>query len=59
MWDLIVSVHDHCLSFYLSKFQSLFVSLENPVDAAHGWCSRRSCFNQILALAYGLSGIGW
>ena len=23
LWDLIVSVSDHCLSFYLSNFQTL------------------------------------
>ena len=26
MWDLIVSVPDHCLSFYFDKFYSFFLS---------------------------------
>ena len=26
MWDLIVSVHDHCLSFYLILHLSLMLS---------------------------------
>ena len=35
MWDLIVSVPDHCLSFYFDKIFNLSFK-ENPVKDNHG-----------------------
>ena len=31
MWDLIVSVPDHCLSFYIKNVYK-FVTIENSID---------------------------
>ena len=30
MWDLIVSVSDHCLSFYFTSLKGLFIVDFNP-----------------------------
>ena len=41
MWDLIVSVPDHCLSFYYGYFR--FTSAKPKIDAKHHcllkWCA--------------------
>ena len=39
MWDLIVSVPDHCLSFYFSQEVSHTVSLRVPIPY-----KTRECF---------------
>ena len=50
MWDLIVSVHDHCLSFYLSTydFSTLYINLPHNLIKEKllnliKWTFKRTC----------------
>ena len=44
MWDLIVSVPDHCLSFYFSlEFESLFCIVSLAAERIHACNQRPDC----------------
>ena len=44
MWDLIVSVPDHCLSFYLAAFRKVFGCQTTLLRLSEDW--RRDLDNQ-------------
>ena len=43
MWDLIVSVPDHCLSFYFSIYKAKSLDHEIQVTVTHIYFEVKSC----------------